>query len=104
MKRILFTALFTLIISPLVLSKAASSPGPVPADCKPSITGYGSAKNNEPLAKARAKDDWRDRAKGQHGGGYQHWLKAAGPQLTCSASGRFGNRTWNCAATAQPCK
>lgn len=104
MKRILFTALLALTISPLMLGRAANSPRPLAADCKAALTGHGSAKNNEPLAKARAKDNWRDRAGSLYGYAYQHWLKASGPQLTCSASGRFGNRTWNCAATAQPCK
>ena len=73
------------------------------ADCKVSETGNGSAKNNEWLAKKRAKDDWRNKVGNLYGSHYQHWLHSSGKQLTCSRSGGVGNRTWTCAAISQPC-
>ncbi len=89
-----------LIILVVVLAGGMS---PAMADCKNSETGNGSAKNNNALAKSRAKDDWRNKVGNLHGGSYQHWIKSSGKQLTCSRSGGVGNRTWTCAAISKPC-
>lgn len=103
MKRILITTFLTVALSTLAFSSPASSPNNNMPGCKPSVTGNGSAKNNEPLAKSRAKDDWRNKAAGTYGSHYQFWLHSSGKQLSCSRSGGLGNRTWTCAAISQPC-
>jgi hypothetical protein len=109
MKRIFITIFFTMALATLVFGPATGSTNSMVLDnsmmpeCKPSITGNGSAKNNELLAKSRARDDWRDKARNAYGGHYQYWLNSIGKQLACSRSGGLGNRTWTCAAISQPC-
>ena len=90
-----------LVILAVVLAGGMS---PAMADCKASVTGNGSAKNNEQLAKSRAKDDWKSNvANIPLGVNYQLWIKSKGKQLTCSRTGGVGKRVWNCAAISQPC-
>lgn len=104
MKRLLFTTFFLVTLGALAFATAASGPVTLLGDCKSTLTGNGSAKNNEPLAKIRAKDDWRDKAGAAYGFAYQHWIKSSGKNLSCSRSGGLGNRTWTCAAISQPCR
>jgi len=72
--------------------------------CSTSVSGNGTAKNNELLAKMRAKDSWRTNAASTCGTGYDQWLKSNGKQLACSRSGSFTNRTWTCTAISTPVK
>ncbi len=97
-------AVAALVAGALALALGTATPASAARICKSPVTGSGTAKNNEPLAKSRAKDNWRTNALAAYGNGYGLWLNASGVSLTCNASGKFGNKTWNCAATATPCK
>lgn len=94
MKAVFKSAIFTAML--------AAGIGQASAGCNTSVTGTGSAKNNEPLAKSRAKDDWRDKAAASCSSA--SWVKSDGKQLVCGRSGKLGNRTWTCAATSTPAK
>lgn len=104
MRHVFLAALLITIISSLMFSGAVNGKNNVVGDCKNSVTGDGNARNNELLAKSRARDDWRDKAGALYGAAYQLWIKSSGKQLTCSRSGGLGNRTWTCAAISQPCR
>ncbi len=98
-----FPAVLSLMAATALLSLGAPDIAAA-GSCKPtSITGSGSAKNNEPLARSRARDDWRDKAKAAHGPVFQHWIKAVNANVSCTATGRIGSRTWQCTALARPC-
>ncbi len=69
-----------------------------------SVTGNGTAKNNEFLSKTRAKNNWSSVAVQTYGNGWGIWVISNGKNLTCSRSGPLGNRTWTCAAISRPCR
>jgi hypothetical protein len=88
----------------VVFAAITAHPGSAAADCKPSVTGHGSAQNNNALAKSRAKDNWRDVANAAYGNKYKHWVKSNGKNLYCGRSGGLGHRTWTCDAVSNPCR
>ena len=70
--------------------------------CQAPVSGVGSAKGNNTLARTRAVDGWRTVARNTYGNGYGIWLKAANKGMSCQITGSFP-KTHSCTAVATPC-
>lgn len=87
-----------------LLAATLGAAGPALAgSCKTTETGTGEAKNNELLAKSRAREDWRNTVQRKHGGAFDNWAKSTPKSLQCNTTGSLGRRTSKCSAVSTPC-